>query len=332
VTPSGEREPPSLQIHPTRRCNLACRHCYTNSGPSFVEQLPIQILIGVLGDARSLGYEYLAISGGEPLLYRGLPALLDVADQLGFTTTVTTNAALVTERSAAMLANVDAVAVSIDGDPSGHDGIRGAGSFASVRRGLARLEAAGARVGIITTLTMHNVDQLESIVSFACTAGARFVQVHPLTAQGRARDEMADAVPDEIELAAAIAEAGRLTRQFGLPVRVDANRLDDLITHPDACFVDAGSERFVDFIPQLIVSADGTVLPLTAGIDRTFALGNLYTEHLSAMAPTWWEQRGDEFAAHVARTFAALLEEQPTITTWHDRLGPTPVERDTVDQ
>jgi len=73
---------PILQVHPTRRCNLACAHCYTTSGPHEAGQLPLALLCAAVDDAVTLGYGQLAVSGGEPLLYEALPALLQHARRI----------------------------------------------------------------------------------------------------------------------------------------------------------------------------------------------------------------------------------------------------------
>ncbi len=30
-----------LQVHPTRRCNLTCIHCYSDSGPQARDEIPL---------------------------------------------------------------------------------------------------------------------------------------------------------------------------------------------------------------------------------------------------------------------------------------------------
>ena len=83
-----------LQVHPTRRCNIACAHCYTSSGPTAREVLPLGLLSECLVEAYELGYRQLAVSGGEPMIYRPLPALLALGRELGMVTTVTSNGML----------------------------------------------------------------------------------------------------------------------------------------------------------------------------------------------------------------------------------------------
>ena len=85
-----------LQLHPSRRCNLRCRHCYSLSGPEEREALAVDVLTGALSDAAADGFNVAGFSGGEPLMYEGLPALLAHARDCGMATTVTSNGMLVT--------------------------------------------------------------------------------------------------------------------------------------------------------------------------------------------------------------------------------------------
>ena len=45
-----------LQIHPTRRCNLRCLHCYSSSGPEEHEELAADLVAGAIEDAARLGF------------------------------------------------------------------------------------------------------------------------------------------------------------------------------------------------------------------------------------------------------------------------------------
>src|SRR2546425_8439403 len=86
--------PPVLQLHPTKRCNLRCLHCYSNSAPTERDEQDVSRLMGAIADAAAQGYRVVSISGGEPLLYSALPSLLAEARRHGLHTTVTTNGLL----------------------------------------------------------------------------------------------------------------------------------------------------------------------------------------------------------------------------------------------
>jgi len=84
VRVAGPLRVPTVQIHPTLRCNLLCMHCYSNSGPHARAELPVAAVCQTIVDASALGYEVVSWSGGEPLLYGGLTQAL--ACQTGRTT------------------------------------------------------------------------------------------------------------------------------------------------------------------------------------------------------------------------------------------------------
>ena len=111
-----------LHLHPTRRCNLACLHCYSNSGPAEADTLPAVIAASTVAAAARLGYTMLSVSGGEPLMYPGLWGLLHEARRAGMTRALVTNGVGVTAPLAVRLRDaVNVVAVMcIDGQPERH--------------------------------------------------------------------------------------------------------------------------------------------------------------------------------------------------------------------
>lgn len=308
TTPTGLQ--PVLQVHPLTRCNLACQHCYTASGPQASQALSLRRLTGCVDDAHALGYRQLAVSGGEPLLWPGLTDLLRQARALGWTTTLTTNGLLVDPvRWAAIAPHLDLAAVSIDGTPEAHDALRGRpGAHAATVARLAVLRAAGTPFGFITTLTQHNLDGLEAVVRLAAEQGARSVQVHPLGLQGRAAttDALADARPDGHELMAALVECRRLEAEHGVAVHLDALAFEQLEPWRDRLVPRLPVRRLAAVAPLLVVNPDGQVLPLTHEIAPRLALGNLREAPLAALAATW-----------LARGRAERLV-RACETAWHD--------------
>ncbi len=280
---------PVIQVHPLRRCNIACSHCYTSSSPYQSQELELDLLKNCLDDAFSLGYRQIAVSGGEPLLYKPLRELLRHAKSLGMITTVTTNGMLITPlRWEGLSELIDVTAISIDGTPEEHDFLRRHnGAFNRTLANLKVLRDSGSRFGFIFTLTQHNVSSLEFIVRLAAEQGARSVQVHPLTLVGRAADKLTDACPDHIELTAAIIEASRLAEKLGVVVQVDALEVDQLKLFRN-CFVpDSTMDNLSDIVPTLIVQADALIVPLSHEINPSLYLGSLLNEKLSALADNW---------------------------------------------
>ncbi len=310
---------------------MRCLHCYSSSGPEVDESLPVALLEGAIESAAVLGYRAMAVSGGEPLLYRPLPGLLDAARANGLLTTLTTNGMTVTRRRAAMLAGrVDLVAVSVDGPPARHDRMRARdGAFAGMLRGLTHLRDAGVPLGFIFTLTQHNVADLPWLAEFAAQQGAVLLQAHPLDLQGRALvTEVAAARPDAFELAVARAVRVALERAAqGLTVEVDAVERGDAAGAP-ARFLgtgQVGSWRLGEWVQPLVVKADGTVLPLTYDFPAEFGLGSLHDGDLVSLAREWIDTgRAESFAATCQRAFQTLTgPDGPPISYWYESLTAT---------
>jgi len=316
---------PVLQVHPLRRCNLACAHCYTSSSPHAVDELRVAMLAGCLEDAARLGYRQLAVSGGEPLLYKPLGEILSLARSLGMITSLTSNGMLATSARWKPLAPlIDVTAISIDGTPEEHDAIRRRqGAFASTIGNLKIVRASGVPFGFIFTLTQHNVDSLDYVVRLAAEHGARSVQVHPLALHGRAVDELPDARPDAIELRTALFEAERLGRALDVAVHVDAVSIEQLQAYRDHLVPAQPVRRLVDVAPVLVVEADATVMPLTHEISRDLALGSLADGRLEALAQHWIaSRRGENLAAACARTWSDLANSGDTSAVyWYEEVA-----------
>ena len=137
---------PVLQLHPSRLCNIACAHCYSGSGPTVREELPLELLSDCLEDAAALGYRQLGGLRWRAAALRPLPGC-SPGPALGMLTTITTNGMLLTPRRWEPIATlVDVLAISIDGTPAEHDRIRRRdGAFARTSRTSSSPRVRGAR-------------------------------------------------------------------------------------------------------------------------------------------------------------------------------------------
>lgn len=54
----------------THHCNIACRHCYNNSGPDWkASRLALERMLDIVAQMPAAGIERLNLTGGEPFLY-----------------------------------------------------------------------------------------------------------------------------------------------------------------------------------------------------------------------------------------------------------------------
>ncbi|MBI5744610.1 MAG: radical SAM protein, partial [Elusimicrobia bacterium] len=99
-----------------------------------------------LEQGRKLGIERAVFFGGEPLLYRGLDALVEKAAALGFITQLDTNGALLTPRCVEALkrSGLACAMISLHGaDRRGHDRTAGRGSFDKAAAAVRLCSSAG---------------------------------------------------------------------------------------------------------------------------------------------------------------------------------------------
>ena len=304
-----------IQLHPTRRCNLQCLHCYSTSGPDARDQLPLDLLEQVLTDASQEHYNVAGFSGGEPTMYPWLADALSHAHAVGLRTTVTSNGMMLNERMLNRLRpHLDLLAISLDGTPESHNLMRGAANaFEVMVKHLPAVRESGLPFGFIFTLTQHNLHELDWVAAFAAEQGARLLQVHPLEESGRAADALPNAEPDDVESSVAFLEATRLQEKYGESMHLQLDLLDRqfvakspervLATTP----LDAHCRPLSALVSPLIVEPDGTVVPIHYGLDRRFALGNLYQRPLSALAVAWRAEKMEPFLAVCRRAFDDLL-------------------------
>ena len=309
-----------VQVHPTLRCNLRCLHCYSTSAPELRDRLPVDVLKGAVLELWQEGFNVVSVSGGEPLLFPELETLLGFARSLGMITTVTTNGMLLTPRKVEMLkANTNLIALSLDGIPASHNQMRAnPRAFERMSEKLELLHAAQMPFGLIFTLTLYNLNELEWVTRFAVEQGASLLQVHPLEEAGRAAAELVDSAPDELELAHAFVEVARLQSLFRdrLTIQYDAADRELLRKQPARGFaVDASTisaeqrlqTPLADLISPLVLEADGVVVPMQYAFSHDYSLGNINDGSLRAQAAIWKQTKYQAFLDLCQSVYAEVM-------------------------
>ncbi len=173
----------------TRRCNLHCAHCYSDSFDREYEgELTTDQAFAMVDDLAAFGSPVLLISGGEPLTR---PDAIDVAARavgLGMRVVFSTNGTLLTEEKAAALAAIGAsyVGVSIDGRPATHDKWRGVkGAFEASMSALAACQRHGIKTGLRFTLTRQNQHDLPWLFELMEERGIPRLCIYHLAPTGR---------------------------------------------------------------------------------------------------------------------------------------------------
>jgi Fe-coproporphyrin III synthase len=270
-----------IHLHPSRFCNLACKHCYSMSGPTERGELDLAKLLAALPRLRAEGYGVVSLSGGEPLLYSGFEGLVRGATAAGFRVNLISNGAPVGGRFLDLISeHVDLIAISLDGPPDIHAEVRGdPQAFARAERAMNKLGERGVRFGISYCVSRESLEGMPWAVDFAREKGAALVQFHPFAATGRGRSLAERFSLDAPDMARAYVVSALLEEPDGPAVHIDlapveaarAQRGDYSILAAEQ----SGSLTLSDLVNPLVIDEIGRVLPLSYGMHPRFALGRL---------------------------------------------------------
>ncbi|GBF11996.1 radical SAM protein [Tepidibacillus infernus] len=156
----------------TEGCNLKCVHCRATAQPNRnKEELSTEEAYQVIDQIASLGDPILILTGGEPLYRPDFYEIASYALQKGLKVALATNGTLIDQYHARKIKEIGIkrVSISIDGaNKETHDGFRGIpGAFDQALEGAKFLQDAGVDVQFNTTISKHNVDQIEELLQLA---------------------------------------------------------------------------------------------------------------------------------------------------------------------
>jgi MoaA/NifB/PqqE/SkfB family radical SAM enzyme len=157
--------PSVLFLEVVGRCNERCVHCYADSSPQNAAALDRESCLRVIAEGAALGFEWLQLTGGDPLLCPFLEDLVRAAKTAGFRgVEVYTNGLALDARRVARLAVAGAAfAFSFySHDASTHDAITGVpGSHWRTRAAIAAAVASGCEVRASIIVLEANAGHIE---------------------------------------------------------------------------------------------------------------------------------------------------------------------------
>lgn len=193
--PKPDEAPPLRMIawEVTRACNLDCVHCRaaainepppgewtTDEAKRFLDQV------------RSFANPVIILTGGDPMMRSDIWEIAAHGKEIGLRMVMSPNGTLITPESAEKMKEVGImrVSISLDGSsPEVHDAFRRVkGAFEGALRGINYLKEAGIGFQINTTVTKHNINDLENMLKLVQDIGAEAWHVFLLVPTGRAEN------------------------------------------------------------------------------------------------------------------------------------------------
>jgi pyrroloquinoline quinone biosynthesis protein E len=286
----------------TYGCPLHCPYC---SNPlelaAYADELTTAEWRRVLAEARELGVLQLHLSGGEPLLRRDLPEIVQCAGELGFYTNLITSALGLTARRAEQLraAGLDHVQISIQADEAAlADRIAGTPSFQRKLVAARLVKELGWPLTLNVVLHRQNVDHLGGLIELAEELGADRIELAHTQYYGWALHNRDALLPSraQLERADGVARAaharlqGRMEVIYVLP--------DYYGRYPKPCMGGWG-RRQLTVVPNgdVLPCPTAQTLPLPRASVREHSLGWIWAE-----SPLFQRFRGTEWMPQPCRS------------------------------
>lgn len=313
-----------LRISVTDRCNFRCRYCMPvesfGPGHDFLPReslLSFEEMVRLVGALAPLGISKIRLTGGEPLMRRGvedLVALLASIDGIN-DLAMTTNGVLLAHHAEALaLAGLNRVTVSLDAlDPERFAQMNGVG--AKVERVLAGIRAAqvfGLPVKVNAVIQRGvNEGEILPLARWAksCGVDLRFIEYMDV---GETNGWKLDAVVSGDEILEI------LTREFTLIPREPRYR-GEVATHwhhadgaEEIGLIRSVTRPFCQDCTRLRLSADGKLFTCLFAADghdlRGLLRGGAGPGMLAATVRSIWSARGDRYSEERGRVHRPKAE------------------------
>ena len=297
----------SLRVSVTDRCNLRCQYCMPEPDYAWLPRDTLLTFDEIAGLARAfaaLGVDRIRVTGGEPMLRRNLPRLIELlAATPGLADlAMTTNGVLLAPQAATLrAAGLRRITVSLDTLHRGRfRDLTGFDEHAAVCAGIDAASRAGFESLKIDTVVLRGVndDELGELIAFGRQVGAEVRFIEYMDVGGATRWTRESVVSRRQMLDA-------LTAQFGpidpIPAQGSAPaaryRLADGTTFG---IISSTTEPFCEACDRSRLTADGIwlmCLYARAGTDLRRPLrAGATAEELQQLIAAVWAQRADRGA------------------------------------
>ena len=168
----GLRKDPQLRqlfFELTLKCNEHCFHCGSSCADNMPDGLELSKYKEILDEVKqNFGNKvFIALTGGEPLLYKDFFELASYIHELGFPWGITSNGTLITEEAAIAMkeTGMKSISLSIDGVKETHDRYRGMkDAYDLGMRGIQHLIDRNCFNIMVTTVVNHeNIKELDAL-------------------------------------------------------------------------------------------------------------------------------------------------------------------------
>jgi radical SAM protein with 4Fe4S-binding SPASM domain len=256
----------SLEI--TRKCNLQCIHCYSDSGKKREKELTTKELYDLIDEFAQLGVLNILVTGGEPLLHPDVFDIIAYIRSKPMSVMLFTNGTMVTEEVVTRVKELGvlSVTVSLDGATAKtHDTFRGGKSFDAVVEAVNLLKKAEIPVRVNVSLHKGILGEIVLLLDLFKKWGITEYFLGPITYTGRPTESGNVITPEEYKTV--LEQVKEYEKTVGIPTKKRLPYFPELIT----CGIGMGN---------LTVRSNGVIAPCITFPDD-ISLGNVRTDSLA---------------------------------------------------
>lgn len=173
----------------TRNCNLNCIYCRVRTKEEYSELTTAKAKKAILS-FKKMGFNFLQLTGGEPLIRNDFDELVKYAKSLAFKFTFITNGLLLNRFPISFYKNnIDLIAVSLDSKIKQQNELLGRKGFSKVVKTLKELSQQEIPLVIDTTLTRININDFHYLIDLAKEINAYEIRVNDVLLEGKAEEK-----------------------------------------------------------------------------------------------------------------------------------------------
>ena len=189
---AGLSTPLRISLNITKKCNLRCKHCFSDSGNVDLNELSTAEIFNLIDQMRDAGTFFLAIGGGEPLLRNDLFQVIKYARENFIAVSIITNSLLINKEIAKKFnkLNLKTITVSIDGLEKTHDQLRGKGNFRKTinKIKILREYCHTATLAMRITVNSLNINKHNELIKIAEGLSLDLIRFTPILLLGRTKN------------------------------------------------------------------------------------------------------------------------------------------------
>lgn len=161
----NNQEPLILSWEIISICNFKCSYCGFGD-PEFAKsfkQLSVDEVLSVIKLFRGKNVGVVSLTGGEPLLFKGIENVIAEMKSNSWTVKLGSNGSLINERYE-LIKDVDQISISLDGLEKENDSSRGVGTFDKTMTGIEKLKIENKSFYLNVTVTKNNYSSMKEII------------------------------------------------------------------------------------------------------------------------------------------------------------------------